>query len=114
MSLHIRNPHSVLAALETRPKDVLQIISPPGALEREQDPSGKDAWAKVLSVARSKGVQIVAGAGGPRESHHSKGPQKGGRPQQQGRPQPQDGGRVSVAEAVIRERQGLTAEELFE
>lgn len=110
MSLHIRNPHSVLAALETRPKDVLQIISPPGALDRE-DPAGlasKDAWAKVISVARAKGVQITQGM---RESAPKGAAHKGGRPQ--GRPQPQDGGRVSVAEAVIRERQGLSAEELF-
>jgi 23S rRNA (guanosine2251-2'-O)-methyltransferase len=111
MTLHLRNPHSVLAALETRPKDVLKIISPPGALDREGSP--KDAWANVIATARAKNIPVVAGSreSAPKGSH-GRSPQPGRHGgKQEERP---EGGRVSVAEAELRERQGLSAEELFE
>lgn len=113
MTLHVRNPHSVLAALETRPKDVTQIVTPPGFLEsdREQNAaSSKDAWSKVIAVARSKGVKIVSGSG-VREATPKKDRFQGR--SQGARAQSADAGRISVAEAHLREREGISAEELF-
>lgn len=101
MSIQIRNPHSVLAALETRPKDVLQINVPPALLDGKKGNSEDDAWAKVVKLAREKGVQV--GSGKP------KAPQD-----QRGKPQkPQEGGRVGAAEATVREKPAVSAEELF-
>ena len=110
MTLHLRNPHSVLAALARRPKDVQQIVAPPGALDREGDPSSKDAWAKVVSVARERGVQITQGGGGAPKGtnkHHS------GRPQHKPQANPEAGGRVSAAEAIVKELSGVSVEELL-
>lgn len=50
MSLTLKNPHSVLAALATRPHDVLEVRLPP------HRPS--DAWAQVGDLARSAGVPV--------------------------------------------------------
>jgi 23S rRNA (guanosine2251-2'-O)-methyltransferase len=126
VSIHIRNPHSVLAALEVRPQDVLQITVPPALLERETDRElqlGRDAWAKVVQVAREKRVKIVASAGGG-SGGQSKGksqlhPQRGNAQraplaQQNGGGDDQAGGRVGAAEAIVKPRPGITAEELFE
>ena len=117
MSLRVRNPHSVLAALETRPKDVLQIIAPSGSLERDEE--SRDAWAKVVAEAKAKKVRIVmgsreqAGGHGARGDDRGRGPQAGARDRAQARPERAEGGRVSVAEAELRERAGVSAEELF-
>jgi 23S rRNA (guanosine2251-2'-O)-methyltransferase len=115
-TLHLRNPHSVLAALAKRPKDVLQIVAPPGALDRESEASSKDAWAKVVSVARERGVQVTQSGGGPKNSAPGKHqgrpgarPQHGQGPQNHG----QEAGRVSAAEALVKELPGLSSEELF-
>lgn len=113
MTLQIRNPHSVLAALETRPQDLLQIVVPPG--HDRDGASGADAWARVVSAARSHKVQVTQAAPareqapgrerdrGRRGTEHR--PAKGG---------PGDeGGRLGAAHAVVREREGISAEELF-
>jgi 23S rRNA (guanosine2251-2'-O)-methyltransferase len=50
MSLLLRNPHSVLAALERRPGDVLEVRIPPGK------PS--DAWRPVVEAARLHNVPV--------------------------------------------------------
>ncbi|MCM2324427.1 MAG: RNA methyltransferase [Oligoflexia bacterium] len=105
-NLQIRNPHSVLAALETRPKDVLEVVLPGSA----PDPSRAgpaDAWAKVAKAARDLGVRIASAPKGPV-------PVRG-----QGRPGPSVGapavdmGRTSVSHAVVKERSGISIEELF-
>jgi len=104
MPVQIRNPHSVLAALQTRPKDVLQITLPKG------DPTeGNDAWAQVARLARDKGVQLSSGGGGggPRGPE----PRRGGKSGPS--PRGEEGGRFGVAEATVRERAGISAEELF-
>lgn len=50
-ALELRNPHSVLAAFETRPHDVLQVRLPPrGAAE---------AWGRVSDAAAEHGVDVV-------------------------------------------------------
>jgi 23S rRNA (guanosine2251-2'-O)-methyltransferase len=130
--LRIRNPHSVLAALEARPRDVQQIIIPPALAEREgrdrggsSEPApGRDAWLKVAQIAREKGVAVSAAApqakgGGKPGGHHGGRNQShgGGRPDRNDRPDRggdrEEQGRLGVAEALIQERPGLSPEELF-
>jgi 23S rRNA (guanosine2251-2'-O)-methyltransferase len=50
VSLHLRNPHSVLAALERRPQDVLEIRMSPSP------PSG--GWSDVVDAARRHAIPI--------------------------------------------------------
>lgn len=93
MAVTLRNPHSVLATLDCRPKDILQIAAPQSA---------SDAWGRVVRVAKERGVKVVAphrGADQPR-----------GR-QDRG----SDGGREreSSLEATIKEKISLSPEELF-
>ena len=90
MSIRIRNPHSVLAALETRPKSVSEILMPPGF-----ESGTGDTWGEVLKLAREHKVRIS------------------GRPRPQGPVKPDDGGRLGSAEAVAEERGGISTEELF-
>ena len=90
MNLQIKNPHSVLAALKTRPQDVVQVSISSGAL------NGDDAWKKVADLAKKNNVKIVGSGSGA--------PVKG---------KPAEGGRISFAEATIKEREPISAEELF-
>ncbi len=100
MSIHIRNPHSVLAALEHRPKDVQQVIIPSG------QPS--EGWARVIDRARQLRIPVLTGGGGG--GAVGKAGRRDSRPQ---RGAPDEGGRTSVAEAVVLEKEGISAEELF-
>lgn len=50
MSLSLKNPHSVLAALACRPQDVLEVRLPP------HRPS--EAWSQVADQARAAGVPV--------------------------------------------------------
>jgi 23S rRNA (guanosine2251-2'-O)-methyltransferase len=102
MALQLRNPHSVLAALETRPQDVLQITAPPD--------SSHEAWSKVLQLARAKGVKIQSGGGGGAGSKPSR---SSSRPNLRQEESLQSAGRLGAAEAQVKERSGITAEELF-
>jgi 23S rRNA (guanosine2251-2'-O)-methyltransferase len=89
MSVIVRNPHSVLAALKTRPRDVLEIRAPPSA---------EDTWSSVVTLARKQGVRISA-------AHSAKGAQK---------PRMETAeGRTSGAEANLKERQPLAWEEIL-
>lgn len=82
----VRNPHSVYAALETRPQDVLEIKAPP---------KGTPGWERVEALARKSSVRVATGSGG--------------------KPLPNDrGGREGGGSAQIRERAGISAEELFQ
>ncbi|WP_437205015.1 23S rRNA (guanosine(2251)-2'-O)-methyltransferase RlmB [Planctomicrobium sp. SH664] len=85
-SLRLMNPHSVLAAIETRPKDVLEVHA--GAKSNE-------AWQAVVEAARPHRIAV-----------------RDPIPQERGR-NPRDGGRAGTTYAVVRERAGLTLEELF-
>jgi 23S rRNA (guanosine2251-2'-O)-methyltransferase len=94
MSVQVHNPHSVAAALETRPEDVLDLVIPAHG--------GKDdAWARVAELAKQNRIQ-VSGRGGPSPSH-GKGPGRRG----------ESDGRTSAAHASLKERAGISAEELF-
>ncbi|OFZ19246.1 MAG: 23S rRNA (guanosine(2251)-2'-O)-methyltransferase RlmB [Bdellovibrionales bacterium GWB1_55_8] len=96
MNLTIRNPHSVLAALERRAQDVIQISLPRGGAQR-----AGEAWEEVVRVARSKGITVSEG--GAKKAGPAGPPSKHG----------VDAGREGAAEALVRERQGVPVEELF-
>jgi 23S rRNA (guanosine2251-2'-O)-methyltransferase len=101
-SLALRNPHSVLAALQTRPDDVLRVALPPSGGQRGATEAAGDAWEQVAKLARQHKIQVqtaspAAAAGDSR-----------------GRDKDRDGGRVSGAHAVVRERMGISAEQLFD
>lgn len=95
--VNVRNPHSVLAALKSRPKDVTQIHMPASHKAGE-------AWDEVIRLAQQRGIPVAKGA---------RGPAPGGRDPRRGGPSQNDG-RESVAEANIREKEPVSAEELFE
>lgn len=97
MSLIVRNPHSVLAALQTRPQDVLKVTLPRAAQQQE-------GWARVLNLARQKKVPIQEGA--PARMHDKR--DRHGLPGLDSA-----GGRESIAEATLREREGIPVEGLF-
>ena len=96
MGLRLKNPHSILAALEARPQDVIELRLP--------RKGGTDAWDGVRELA---------------EAHHI--PLKQGRPEQRkerrrrgGREQPEKTGREGAGEALVRELPGVPLGELFE
>lgn len=105
MPIQIRNPHSVLAALETRPKDVLQIFVPSHLTSAPDRASPGDAWAKVVKLAKDLKVPVHSslqkakgmGAGTSRQSNRNL----------------EESGRMGVAEAQIQERQPIPLELLF-
>lgn len=91
--LSLRNPHSVLAALKHRPKDVLDL-----ALPSQKGELG-DAWAEVAALAERHRI--------PRRTTSGRDPGR-----DPGRAQ--GGGRAAGgAEARVRAREGVSAEELF-
>ncbi|MGD9857201.1 MAG: 23S rRNA (guanosine(2251)-2'-O)-methyltransferase RlmB [Planctomycetaceae bacterium] len=87
--LHLRNPHSVLAAIATRPRDVTAI--------RVNLPSPDTAWRDVLNAAAVEGTRV--------ESHpaKSRGPKR----------KPDGEGRQGSAEGVVRPRGDVMLVELF-
>ena len=91
MSLRLHNPHSVLAAFDTRPQAVVEVRIPGGR------PSG--AWAEVVERAERERVPVLGAAARP-----------GGRRRPK---QPPDGGRTGAAEAVVKERPPRLLEELL-
>ncbi len=89
--LILRNPHSVLAVLETRPKDVIQVNIPPKF--------SNDVWARVAKVARDRQISVTTvNQRAPRAGHVSSF---------------EESSRMGIAEATIRERTPLSLEELF-
>jgi len=88
MALELRNPHSVLAALERRPRAVLEVRLA-GA------PHG--AWRDVVRLSERQGVTVARGV-----------------ERREGRREPKEGGgRAGSATALVRERDGVSLEELF-
>lgn len=86
--LTLRNPHSVLAALRTRPKDVQEVRA---------FSDSNTAWADVLKLAKENKVRVTQPT-----------PSKGPKGQDAGKD-----GRVGGSEALVKERTGLSLEELF-
>jgi 23S rRNA (guanosine2251-2'-O)-methyltransferase len=89
MSLVLRNPHSVLAALKTRPDDVVDVRVPAGK------PS--PAWSEVVALASEHEIPI--------RTSFSEEPRRI-KPDQKFE-------RTAAAQATVRERQGLLIEQLF-
>ncbi len=87
--MKVNNPHSVMAALQTRKKDVIRVCT------SQDTSSGSDGWAEVVDLARKSGVKLEAGARG------GAGPRV-------------EGGRTSTHFAEIRERAALSIGELFD
>jgi 23S rRNA (guanosine2251-2'-O)-methyltransferase len=105
MALQIHNPHSVLAALQTRPQDVLEIMIPGGGPGGVQAASDNDAWGRVADLARQKKVPLHSaqrGGGRPQGRRDGRGEGRG-----------DSDGRTSSAHASIKERTGIAVEELF-
>jgi 23S rRNA (guanosine2251-2'-O)-methyltransferase len=94
-SIRLKNPHSALAVLETRPEDFQQIVLP------YANASGGDAWDKVIQLAKQKRISISTAA--PKSSQPARG----------SREVPSEG-RANSIEAVVKERAPLSTEELFE
>lgn len=88
MTIELRNPHSVLAALATRPADVIEV--------RLGDHGLKGAWAEVEQQCVPAGVPVRRQRGGGRSRGHDA-----------------EGSRSSPAVAVVRKRQGVSLDELF-
>ena len=89
MTLILKNPHSVLAALQTRPDDVVDIRLPVGK------PS--PAWGAVVTLAKELQIPIRTNlAEEPRRPDTN-----------------QKFERASAAQATVHERSGLLIEQLF-
>ena len=84
MPLLLKNPHSVLAALQTRPADVTGVRLPTSG--------AGDAWEEVRALALKARVPTSGGPAGRR---------------------PKSGGRSGAAEASIKERSAIAVEDLF-
>ncbi|MEZ6056926.1 MAG: 23S rRNA (guanosine(2251)-2'-O)-methyltransferase RlmB [Planctomycetaceae bacterium] len=91
-SLILKNPHSVLAALQQRPQDVIEVRVPRQPLSQGWSDAIELAMSNRVSVQR--GVMTSGGSGG--RGSKAKG-----------------GGRESGAEAIVRERQPVELDELF-
>lgn len=102
MSLHLRNPHSILAALKKRPSDVIEIV----VSERGKGKTALgDAWGEVVQVAREKRIPVsMARPSGPSPQRH--GFRGGGF-------EDEEGGRSAASHAVVKENPGISIEELF-
>jgi len=89
MSLQVTNPHSVLAAIQARAHDVLEIHA---------SRKSRGAWQDVIDAAQSSGISVreplPAAAGRQRRSER--------------------GGRVGTTYAVIREQQSRELKDLFQ
>lgn len=95
----VRNPHSVLAALERRPADVASIqVSAAG---------GDEAWRKVADLARRHQIPVSAASAGGGERANDRG-RREFRPEQT-----REGGRYSLSEAKIEAKESISAEALF-
>jgi 23S rRNA (guanosine2251-2'-O)-methyltransferase len=94
MSIQVHNPHSVLAAIETRPEDVVEVAVSSSAAGND------DAWERVVEAAKRAKIRVQSGS-------------RGGGPKNAARRDEKDG-RTSGAHAVLKERAGISAEELFE
>lgn len=89
----VRNPHSVLAALERRPADVVSIQLGGGG--------GDDAWKKVQDLAKRRKIPIQSA--NPERGRNDRGRDF----------VVKDGGRASLNEARIEAKEPIAAEDLF-
>jgi 23S rRNA (guanosine2251-2'-O)-methyltransferase len=93
VALQLRNPHSVLAALQTRPKDVTEV-----RLHSAKPPR---AWEAVAEAAHQHGVAVRRGARRP----------EGGR--RSAKNAANEATRAGGGEATVKELPGVSLKELF-
>lgn len=120
MTLRLRNPHSVLAVLETRPKDVLEIVIPQKSETNSRGnspeaPDGKDVWQQVAAVAQNAGIKVTSvGKMAARPGRSGGGGRSFSRGPADARPAAADESqRTGIAEASVRERNPVSLEDLF-
>lgn len=92
--LELKNPHSVLAAIRNRPRDVVEI--------RIQSDSVSPAWGEVVKAAAGQGIPVGGHSPGSR-------PKGGGRRQRSG-PKAE---RAGVASALVREHAGVSLGDVY-
>jgi 23S rRNA (guanosine2251-2'-O)-methyltransferase len=124
MILHLRNPHSVLAALETRPQDVIEIVIPqklakqvdgePRVSSPKTSIENQDVWTQVAAQAQKLGVRVssVAKSLARSGSRKSRGFSRRDAMESRGSAA-EESQRTSVAEGLVRERTGVSLEVLF-
>lgn len=95
--LELRNPHSVLAALAVRPRDVLEV--------RFRGLEAHGAWQSVAAQAGRRGVAVRFGVEPPGGRRRPR------RPNQ--RDDVDEGGRVGAALALVRPLEGVALDVLF-
>jgi 23S rRNA (guanosine2251-2'-O)-methyltransferase len=109
--LIVKNPHSVWAALQARPQEVLEICVPARA--------PREGWEKVLKKAQELQIRCTSGEsmGGAGVSRaHPRSGRGAGRPEGKGRERTGDStdpGRMGAAHARLRPRMGVAIEALF-
>jgi 23S rRNA (guanosine2251-2'-O)-methyltransferase len=113
--LILKNPHSVLAALKARPKDVLEIrLSQVRETRESRDGEGPavDPWSQVAALAKKEGVRIVTAPKAARPEGRPQQGRPGDRSPARGEPRGEDG-RTSSTEALVREKEPLPLELLM-
>ncbi len=93
MAITLKNPHSVLAAIEARPRDVVEV--------RVRGGKPSPGWEEVVHAAGEHRIPVVQAA---------RGSDGGGRRR---RRDGEEGRRTPSAEAVVKERSGLGLAQLF-
>ena len=91
MPIFLKNPHSILAVLETRPQDIFEIRLPAAR--------AGGVWETVRATAQQIGIKISQH--NPRHNRRRPGGER------------QNAGRTGAAEAVVKEREGVPLETLF-
>ena len=92
MSLTLKNPHSVLAAIAARPKDVLEV--------RTNIKTASDGWKAVADAAHANRIPVRPTLNSP-AAHRGKDGQGGA------------GGRIGGSEAIVRELPGQSIEDVL-
>lgn len=95
MPLQLKNPHSILAALEKRPQDVIELRLP--------TKGGTDAWDTIRELAEAQRIPLKRGRPEQRQQRRRHGR----------REPPEKTGREGAGEALVRELPGVTLAELF-
>jgi 23S rRNA (guanosine2251-2'-O)-methyltransferase len=102
----VKNPHSILAALKARPRDVTEITLP-------RDKSD-DVWEQIQAVAARNKVRLIeAGSAGGRGGPGITRPGGSRRSVREEGPRPQAQGRESTHGAVMRLKEPSSVEAMF-
>lgn len=88
-TLHLRNPHSVLAAIKSRPQDVSAV--------RVGAKAADTAWRKVAQAASEQGIRVEVQRPRP----------------QPGKRKPERDGRTGAGEADVKPREDVSIKQLF-